>query len=265
MDTRGKMSIKIDALKRYVMINSLASVLPLYIVTEFPKSGGSWIAQMLAEGLDIPFPRNQAPKLESCVMHGHNLYSPFMKNVVCVHRDGRDIVTSAYFHMLFENDKNSPLLVKTTRVGVDFDDYDNVQENLPAFIHYLVKSREKAKSPGKFTWGQFVESWRSKNAIFVRYEDMIDDCVGELDRIFKALGKTIQAQELDSIASKYSFKNQTNRQAGEENTRSFLRKGQPGDWKEKFTPESARVFDSYFGKHLIELGYEKDRSWVNNL
>jgi hypothetical protein len=44
---------------------------------------------------------------------------------------------------------------------------------------------------------------------------------------------------------------------------NFLRKGIAGDWKNAFTPEAARVFDAYAGDLLIELGYERDHSWVD--
>jgi sulfotransferase family protein len=50
--------------------------------------------------------------------------------------------------------------------------------------------------------------------------------------------------------------------AGEENKRSFLRKGVVGDWRNQFSLEAREVFDRYAGEELILLGYEKDRKWV---
>ena len=84
METRLNIQIKIDALKRLFMVNTLSGVLPLYIVTEYPKSGGSWLSSMMSEYLEVPFPRNRRPNFTSSIMHGHMLYSPLMNNVTCL-------------------------------------------------------------------------------------------------------------------------------------------------------------------------------------
>ncbi len=263
MDNRSKLSIKLDACQRFLMVNSLSTILPLYIVTEHPKSGGSWVAQMLAEYLEIPFPRNQRPSLQSSVMHGHMCYSPFMRNVLCVHRDGRDIMTSAYFHRLFENEKNSPLMVQKTRREVPFSDYDNVRKNMPSFIQYMANVGKHSLSPGKFNWNDFVTSWAGKKAVVTKYEDMLDSPESELGKVVTQLtGEKADEPRVAGIVEQFSFGKMANRNPGEEDTKSFLRKGQAGDWKDKFNREAAQVFNSHFGSSLISLGYEQDDSWV---
>jgi len=265
MDARSKLAIKYDALLRLAAINTCSGRLPLYIVTEYPKSGGSWVSQLVSDYFQVPFPRNVPPKFESSVMHGHNLYSPFMKNVICVFRDGRDVMVSAYFHMLFQNERNSPILVKKTRHEVDFDDYDNVEKNLPAFIKYLFVEQSRITRPFQFTWPQFYKSWNNTNATIIKYESLVADGVGELSSaILHLTGKEADRARVSEIIEKYSFENQSKRKPGEENTKSFLRSGKPGDWRNKFTREAALMFDHYAGEELIALGYEKDRSWVND-
>ncbi len=59
MDRRRKLSIWAGAFQRLLMANTLSGILPLFIVTEYPKSGGSWVGQMLAEYLDFPFLSNK--------------------------------------------------------------------------------------------------------------------------------------------------------------------------------------------------------------
>lgn len=264
MDNRSRFAIKYDALKRYAMLNTMTATLPLYVVTEHPKSGGSWISQLLSEALEVPFPRNQAPKLQSSILHGHNLRTPFMKNVVCVFRDGRDIMTSAYFHRLFENDKNSPIMVRKMRAALPFDDYDDVRRNMPAFIEYQANIGRRSLSPGKFSWGQFVDSWIDSSALIVKYEDMLEAPEDQLARLVVGLtGREMDRSRITEIVSKYSFSNQSKRKPGEEDTRSFLRKGQAGDWRDKFTKESMDIFDHYFGEYLLKLGYESDENWVS--
>jgi len=68
-------------------------------------------------------------------------------------------------------------------------------------------------------------------------------------------------EELKEIVTKYSFKNQTKREPGQEDKKSFLRKGIAGDWKNHFSKEACQVFDHYAGKELILLDYEKDHNW----
>ena len=248
------------------MNNTLSGVLPLYIVTEYPKSGGSWLSQMLADYLDVPFPRNERPKLKSSLMHGHMLYTPFMKNVVCLYRDGRDVMVSLYYHLLFENDKNSPIMVRNARNNLSFDDYEDIHENLGEFIEYIYLKESKSMSPYRFTWGKFVENWSDKSAVFVKYEDLIDNCYESMEKtIYKLTGNDIEPNKLKTIVSKYSFQNQTKRKPGEEDIKSFIRKGKPGDWKEKFSKEAAEIFHNYYGRQMIQLGYITSNSWINEL
>lgn len=112
---RNACIIKFEALFRRIMNYGFSGVLPLYIVTEYPKSGGSWFSQMLSDCLKVPFPRNEFPKLKSSVMQGHYKYSPRFKNVFCILRDGRDIMVSFYYHSLFENERYNSQLVEYTR------------------------------------------------------------------------------------------------------------------------------------------------------
>ena len=50
------------ALKRKLMWWGLANIYDAYLVAEFPKSGGTWFSQMLAEYLCLPFSRNTLPR-----------------------------------------------------------------------------------------------------------------------------------------------------------------------------------------------------------
>ncbi|MBW2661225.1 MAG: sulfotransferase domain-containing protein [Deltaproteobacteria bacterium] len=259
MDTRIRASIKITALQRLLMINLLSGVLPLYIVTEYPKSGGTWLSQMLSDYLQVPFPRNEFPKFESCIMHGHYIYNAFLMNVFCVMRDGRDIMVSYYYHSLFRNERFNARLVEITRREVPFKNYDNIEDNLPAFIEYKFTRK---KYP-RFTWADFVNSWADKDVAIIRYENLLRDSVKELgESIKKVVGYDTDEKRLTEIVERYSFKRLAKRNPGEENKHSFLRKGIAGDWKNVFNKEAKELFNYYAGKELIKLGYEKDESWV---
>lgn len=253
------LKIKIEGLTRLLMVTCLSKMLPLYIVTEYPKSGGSWVSQMLSEYLNVPFPRNQFPKLRSSIMHGHYLYFPTMRNVFVVLRDGRDVMLSYYYHSLFKNERFNARLVEITRKELQFNDYDDIRNNLPKFIEYKFTRK---KHP-RFTWSEFVNSWIDKDVAFIRYENLLQNPIEELSKaIYKVCKVEPDKDRLSEIVQKYSFKNLARRNPGEENKHSFLRKGIAGDWKNHFSKEAKLIFNKFAGKELIKLGYENDESWV---
>ncbi len=250
---------KFEGLTRLLMVTCLSKAFPLYIVTEYPKSGGSWVSQMLSDYLNVPFPRNQFPKLQSSIMHGHYLYSPTMKNVFVVLRDGRDIMVSFYYHCLFKNDKFNSRLVEITRRNLQFDDYDDIKSNLPKFIEYKFTHKKRPR----FTWSEFISSWINRDVSFIRYENLLQNPIEELRKaIHEVCNLEPDEIRLKQIDEKYSFKNLAKRNPGKEDKHSFLRKGIVGDWRNHFSKEAMQIFDKFAGKELIKLGYEVDESWV---
>ena len=231
-----------------------------YIVNEYPKSGGSWLAQMLSEALDMPFPRNRLPMFKSSIMHGHYVWPWNMKNVVILWRDGRDVLISQYYHSLFKNERGNERGVDITRKELKFEDYSDIQKNLPEFMRYVY---EVKKHP-RFSYSDFVNKWAdNKNIVHVKYEDLRANTNKAIQRIIYALaGKNIALDDAKNISEEFSFENQSKRKAGKENIKSFMRKGIVGDWKNHFTPETRKLFSEYAGNELIKLGYEKDFSWV---
>ena len=250
---------KIEALTRFFMVRYLSGYFPLYIVVEYPKSGGSWVSQMLAECLNVPFPRNRFPKLESCIMHEHYLYHPSMKNVFVVLRDGRDVMVSYYFHCLFKNELFNHRLVDMVKKDLKFSEPDDIRSNLPKFIEY---SFVRKRYP-RFSWSQFVDIWYGRAGGFVKYENLLTNPTEELSQaISSCLGRQIDKEHIEKIVQKYDFSTLTKRKPGIEQRNSFLRKGIAGDWKNYFSREAREVFNFFGGKQLIRLGYEQDDSWV---
>jgi hypothetical protein len=248
-----------NALIRAGMVHLLSGVVPLYVVNEFPKSGGTWVGQMLGRALGVPFPRNRLPVLRTSIMHGHYLNPWGMKNVVVSWRDGRDVMVSWYHQQLIEHEYNRAQVARSRR-ELPLEDYDGVSKNLPAFIEYAFT---RPHSP-PFSWADFVRRWHGREGIVnVRYEDLRRDTPGELRRMVRELtGEKLSPQRASEVAEEFSFERQSGRRAGEEDRGSFLRKGVVGDWRDRFGPEAREVFDRYAGVELILLGYERDRSWV---
>jgi hypothetical protein len=248
-----------NELIRAGMVHLLSGAIPLYVVNEFPKAGGTWVGQMLGRALGVPFPRNRLPVFRKSIMHGHYLSPWGIKNVVVAWRDGRDVMVSWYHQQLISHEWNRAQVARSRR-ELPLEDYDDVYGNLPAFIEYAFT---RPHSPG-FSWADFARRWHGrKGAVHVHYEDLRRDTPAELRRIVRKLtGEEPSTQEASAVAEEFSFERQSGRRAGEENRGGFLRKGVVGDWRGRFSPEAREVFDRYAGKELILLGYERDRSWV---
>ncbi len=257
----GLLYDRTNELVRAGMVHLLSGVVPLYVVNEFPKSGGTWVGQMLGRALGVPFPRNRFPALGRSIMHGHYLNPSGIKNAVVVWRDGRDVMVSWYHQQLIPHEYNGRQ-VRRSRKELPLRDYGDVYANLPAFIEY---SFTRPHSPA-FSWTDFVRRWRwREDVIHVRYEDVRRDAASELRRVFAGLtGEELSQEEAAAIADEFSFERQSGRAPGEEDKKSFLRKGVVGDWRNRFGPKAREVFDRYAGEELISLGYEHDHAWVRD-
>lgn len=256
--------VRFRAVQRLALWHFYSGRLPLYLITEFPKSGGTWLAKMLSECLEVPFPDpHSAPRLESCIMRGTALYSRRFHNVVAMMRDGRDIMVSAYHHFLFPNEHNLQFSIDRNRRHLQFQDYDDLRGNLPRFIEFMFTKFPRLGWSTRFTWSGFVDSWLDRGAPLVKYEDLLDIPHETLRNLTLCLsGRELGDDRLNEIVDKYSFRKMTGRSPGQEQKNSFARKGIAGDWKNNFSPEAREIFHHYAGDHLIKLGYETSSDWV---
>lgn len=253
--------LKFNALCRYILAHGFSNILPLYIINEYPKSGGSWISNIFSELLGVPFPRNRLPVLKSSILHCHKMQSWNLKNVFIVWRDGRDVLVSLYFHLLYENDRFNQRAVFKTRSDLNFKNYNDVKKNMSKFIEYIYYKKNFLN----FTWSDFVNQWVDrKEVIYIKYEDMLDNPFLVVRNILdKNFNKNISDEEIKKILNKYSFDNQSGRSYGVENKNSFLRKGISGDWKNYFSSDACKLCTELMGKELIKLNYENDNNWAD--
>lgn len=251
---------QLNGLLRYALLHSMTRLMPLYVVNEYPKSGGSWIGEMVGDALGVPFPRNRLPVFRPSILHGHFMQSWNVHNLLIVWRDGRDVLVSQYFHSLFKNDRGNARLVDLCRADLGFADYSDVQGNMSAFMEYVFEQ----KCHPRFSWADFTYRWAGcDRCVHVRYEDMRTRPVEELRRIVGELsGSAPDIKQCERIVENHSFEKMAGRKAGEENTRSFMRKGIVGDWENYFDQDARERFHAYAGDALIKLGYENSDAWL---
>ena len=222
---------------------------PFYYVSEHPKSGGTWLARMIADYLQLPFPQfTLLPLAFRCVIQNHWRYDPRLSRVFYLYRDGRDVMVSFYFDRIRiarHSDRPGAQMQRATyeRLFGKAYDPDDIVRHLPRFIEH------EFAHPGRGTplnWRDHVEEWhRAKgrdDLAFLSYEQLREDCAGTLGR---------------------ALERQTGRRPGAADISQHIRKGVVGDWRNHFSREAAELFDRLAGAALVELGYEADRAWVD--
>lgn len=265
---------KIEQLLRLTYLNLITPLNKSVVLVEFPKSGGTWLGQLVSEYLEIPFPRNKFPSTKTSLFHGHYLPKHISKKnkIIFLARDGRDVLISYYHHQLIWNDKNKKETheVNYHRHNVNFTDYENVGKNILSYMQYTYEHElpktKRYVNPGN--WSDYNKVWldtmaQSEHIYMVQYEDLLENPLQTLKKLLVSFLdiETIDEEQLSRIIKKYSFENQTQRKQGEESVKSFLRKGIRGDWKNYFEEEEKQAFKKYAGDTLIALGYEKDDQW----
>jgi hypothetical protein len=261
----SRFQIRSRAVKRLLLWHVLSRPMKLGLVTEFPKSGGTWFTQMLARASGLPFDRNTSKvRFRRCLLHGHHLHSSRFHRPICVVRDGRDVMVSAYYHFLFPNEINHPPSVQRFRSALGFSDFDDIRSNLPAFIDYLYSDylRDGFK---RFTWTQFIDSWWHRPCLIIRYEQLLTDAAEALRQSLRYLHRPIPSHdELDEVVEAFSFRRMTGRQPGQHTSGSFARKGVAGDWVNHFSFEAKQTFLRHAGAALVQAGYESNDSWASD-
>ena len=161
----------------------------------------------------------------------NNLY-PEAKFINII-RDGRDVMISAYHNNL-----------KNDTPGVQSAGIDGFMFEAASQWGMSVK---EAIETAPVLGNRYIE---------VRYEALLADTEGELKRLLDFLGADASGDVVRSCAEAASFeKLSKGRARGEEDSKSFFRKGVAEDWKNYLNPEQVKRFDQLAGGMLRRLGY----------
>jgi hypothetical protein len=236
-----------------------------FYVVGHAKSGTNWLCGLLSDYFGYP-PyepwKDRLPSLGPHVFHMMRLlpFAAVRRRSLYVMRDGRDVMVSRYYETIHREPLDRTAAERF--IGHEMTD-DNVREHLAKFIEFMSTYQR-----GCADYRSHLGYWLAHASEYatVRYEELLVDALGELRRALRQLtGAEPDMERLESAVKKNSFEQKAKRARGEESKDSFLRKGVSGDWKNYFTPEAAKVFDAYAGDLLIQLGYERDRGWLDEL
>ena len=164
---------------------------------------------------------------------------------VYIIRDGRDAMVSLAYH-------------RKNIVAPGSDYYENLKAAIIA---------EKGTFFGG--WSKNVNEWQNRAGIIIRFEDLINDPIGEIERLRKIAPlpepdkeKLPNFQDLKFGTPEYGCgkdRGYSNQKMQELSKKSF-RKGKVGNWKDEMPPELQDLFWSYHGDTMEAVGYSYDGS-----
>ncbi len=238
---------------------------PGIYVLGYIKSGTNWLCHLLSAALDTPILepwKMSAPTLEPRIFHMHRFIplDSVRKRTIYLIRDGRDTMVSRYFHIANAGGIAKIALERELGTAITAD---RAKENMAGFIRFMTSSNIASRD-----YRSHILEWKKHRDKYItmRYEDMLADTTSELARAVESLThKTPDNDMIRRAVQQHDFTRLTKRKKGEEDHKSFIRKGVSGDWRNYFTAESAHVFDEYAGDLLLELGYENDPEWASKV
>ncbi|WP_282037591.1 sulfotransferase domain-containing protein [Saccharicrinis aurantiacus] len=192
------------------------------------------------EPRDLPSPR---------IIKTHDYYKEFHKTTkgrfIFVYRDGRDVAVSFY-----NQHKN----------------YNNTKLKFEDYMDKSLKSK---------AWFKYTKTWfKNKHnfpILFVKYEDLINNKRGEIDRIIDFCKFDVDEKTI-SRAIKYSsfeYMKQNESKFGDQPIETkkiynqFIRKGKIGEGKLALSKSQLEVYDKLYNKQLAKHYYKLFENSIN--
>jgi lipopolysaccharide transport system ATP-binding protein len=164
---------------------------------------------------------------------------------VVIYRDLRDVAVSHYFY------------VRQTPWHPEYPIYSNLtlERGLTIFAERTLVA-----------FADWVRSWHENRdaamSLELTYERMLENPVGVMTRVAEHFDLDSSPEVVEPIVAANSFQSLSGgRRPGQDNGKSFFRKGVAGDWKNHFTPELKKLYKRSIGDFLMEFGYERDKAW----
>lgn len=224
-------------------------------LASFPRSGNTFLRNILFE----------AYGLESSTYHRESTYPldqnflqfPLIKThelpstledldthlpAVYLVRDGRDAVCSLAHH-------------RADLIAPGSDYYQNLKEA-------IIADRESFFGG----WSRNAEEWLSRADLIIRYEDLIDDPLGTVERLRKIYdlptpdrSKFPTFEDLKYGIPKYGAgrDHDSSENEKQDQAKKFFRRGRSGSWKQDMPNELHDLFWSYHGDTMEKYGYSR--------
>ncbi len=237
-------------------------------IAGLPKSGSTWLRDML------------------CSIPGYYGFQP--DHITWTDHNLRPDTFRAYDHLLavvklhtYWSPVNEAILRQEgLRYLVIYRDIRDVAVSWYYFVtnvreyHYL----REAVAPLSFEQGlhyyidnfladevRWISDWRRHRDPAMSMELTYERLRGDTLPVFAEAARFVCGDLADAVIAQAvtanSFEQKSGRKPGQEDQKSFARKGISGDWRHKLTAEHKARFKDIAGDLLIELGYEQDKNW----
>ncbi|XP_036961258.1 cytosolic sulfotransferase 2-like isoform X2 [Acanthopagrus latus] len=244
------------------------------LIATYPKAGTTWVSYIL----DLLYFGQTHPELqESTPLHER---VPFLELCSPSQPSGVDLADKL---------PTTPRLIKT-HLPVQFIPKSfweqncrivyvarNIKDNAVSYYHF---GRMNSLQPEPGDWGTFlhdflegkvvfgswydhVNGWREKKQTYSKlhymfFEDMIEDCGREIDRLCSFLGLSPSAEEKEKVKIGSKFDNMKQNKMANYSTvqvmnhkvSPFMRKGKVGDWKNQFTVAQNEKLDEDYKQKM---------------
>ncbi|XP_072163327.1 sulfotransferase 1C2-like [Diadema setosum] len=257
----------------------------IFLIT-YPKSGTTWVQQIVL----LAYHDGDKSQLEG--VHIMKVV-PFLEAVESMNIEG---ASTSRMQTELADEKPSPRILKTqvptkwlpesiresTRgkviyvarnpkdMMVSYFHFCKMTFNLPTYESWDVFYEEfMADRVPRGSWFDSVLYWWKKrdepNVLFLKYEDMKKDLKESIRQISEFMGKSFSDETIDAIVAGSTFdamkKNKTSNpdqviKRVKEGSKSFMRKGVIGDWKNYFSDEQNERFDKIYAEKLAGSGLE---------
>lgn len=232
-------------------------------IVSYPKSGNTWTKFLIANlisitdvnfnNIDTIIPniyRNKDKELikkkQPRFLKSHEYFNPKYKKVIYIARDPRDVAVSYYYYS-----------IKLKFIEKDVKLHDFVAKFLNGNVDCFG------------SWQENVGSWlgareKNENFLFLKYEDMLSNTLGELNKISDFLSMNKSIQELNECVEKSSFENmrKLELQNDFESVKSsnneglyFMRSGKSGEWREALDKKDSDLIEKQWGDLMKKIGY----------
>lgn len=233
-------------------------------IVSYPKSGNTWTRFLIGnlvyeDGVDFINIEDRIPdiyvnsdrmmgRLQSPrILKSHEYFDARYKKVIYIVRDPRDVLVS-YWHFA---KKRNDIAENTT---------------LDTFAEMFLYGGMHDFG----TWGENVGSWlgargNDKNFLLLRYEDLLGNPVGELERAARLIGVCLDGSHIQRAVERSTFdrmqeleKIQGKQWKAIRNSRQdikFVRSGKSGGWQEVLSEQAAAFIQDAWGATMEKLGY----------